>query len=214
MRIPASCRGCAGRNRPRVQHWRSTRCCMTRCRARRTESNCQVGNRRRARLPRCGLITAPWVVRHVQPNADHATARPHRCARHAGATATATVCGQQINRLPPDQTSARAWPPSGGQARMSAPSIQPKLQNRALTARKQRFLTAVHTIARKTTVPASAAHLGLSCARPADSCRPCIVPHPVCRFRIPPMVSALLDLPKSSGKCNSFCCVTLLPMAR
>ena len=28
---------------------------------------------------------------------------------------------------------------------MSAPSIQPKLQNRALTARKQRFLTAVHT---------------------------------------------------------------------
>jgi hypothetical protein len=123
MRHPASCRGCAGRNRPRVQHWRGTRCCMTRCRARRTESNCQVGNRRRARLPRYGLITAPRAAQHVQPEADHTTARPHRCARPAGATASVTVCGQQINRLPPDQTSARAWPPSGGQARMSAPSI-------------------------------------------------------------------------------------------
>ena len=111
MRTPASCRGCAGRNRPRVQHWRCTRCCMTRCRARRTESNCQVGNRRRARLPRCELITAPWVVQHVQPGADHATARPQRCARLAGAaasaSATATVCGQQINRLPPTRLNAR-----------------------------------------------------------------------------------------------------------
>ena len=35
--------------------------------------------------------------------------------------------------------------------RMSAQSIQPKLQNRALTTRKQRFLTAVHRLAK--TVP-------------------------------------------------------------
>ena len=35
-----------------------------------------------------------------------------------------------------------------GQAKVSAPSIQPKLQNRALTARKQRILTAVHTKAK------------------------------------------------------------------
>jgi hypothetical protein len=37
MNTSAKGRGRAGRNRPRVQHWRCIRCCMTRCRARRTE---------------------------------------------------------------------------------------------------------------------------------------------------------------------------------
>ena len=34
----------------------------------------------------------------------------------------------------------------GGQARRTARSSKPKYRNRALTARKQRFLTAVHTL--------------------------------------------------------------------
>ena len=45
---------------------------------------------------------------------------------------------------PPLGTCACLAARKGSQARSAARSLKPKLQNRALTARKQRFLTAVH----------------------------------------------------------------------
>jgi hypothetical protein len=60
--------------------------------------------------------------------------------------------GQHEHRcVEPTPLSTPAWAPAclaalqGGQARRAARSSKPKHQNRALTARKQRFLTAVHT---------------------------------------------------------------------
>ena len=101
--------------------------------------------RRRARLPRCRPITAP------RPDAPSLAARTP-CGTGLPVNANMPMCGQQEHRrVEPTHQSATVWAAAclaalqGGQACRTARPSKPEHQNRALTARKQRFLTTVHT---------------------------------------------------------------------
>ena len=103
MSTSASCRGCAGRVRPPVQHLRCTRCRMTRCRARRTGSNCQVGT---AAVP--AYLGVGRLQRHDPPNAPSlaagatcATGLPVTPTCQCAASMNTAASNLPLCRLPP-----------------------------------------------------------------------------------------------------------------
>ena len=106
MRTPARCRGCAGRDRPRVQHWRCTRCCMTRCRARRSDQTCQW------EPPPCPP-TSVWADYSATTGCAMPGRTRHGVARgrrHANARPVQPPPSAALNPLPPERAPVPGRP--------------------------------------------------------------------------------------------------------
>ena len=118
MTTSAKGRGRAGRNRPRVQHWRCIRCCMTWCRARRTDltwpgraaavpAYLGVSRLQRHTAERHQRLLAPVRRPHAEQAASARMTRPCQCLLRGAITSTDRLATPSVRQ------HADAWPPGG-----------------------------------------------------------------------------------------------------